>query len=241
MSVIAENIVLHRAETRGFADHGWLKSRHTFSFASYFNPERISFGTLRVLNDDMVEGGAGFGTHPHDNMEIISIPLSGQLEHKDTTGNTEIIRPGEVQIMSAGSGLHHSEYNHSKTEPVSFLQIWVLPRERNIKPRYDQKYFELEKYRNKLLTVVSPDQSDALWINQDAWFSIGSFEAGKELSYSRKKDDNGIYVFVIEGQAIFNDIDLKQRDGLGIINEDEIILKAQSEAKILIMDIPMKF
>ncbi len=194
------NTVVHKSDSRGSADHGWLRSRHTFSFAGYHNPDRVHFGALRVLNDDTVSGGNGFGTHPHDNMEIISIPLFGDLEHKDSTGTGEVIKTGDVQIMSAGSGLRHSEFNHSKEEEVQFLQIWVFPKERDITPRYEQKTFDPEDRMNKFQTVVSPEGADALWINQDAYFSLANLDAGMELSYEVKKPGNGVYFFVLNGE-----------------------------------------
>jgi len=232
---------IHRAGTRGYANHGWLESRHTFSFAGYYNPDRMHFGALRVLNDDIVAGGMGFGTHPHDNMEIISIPIDGSLEHKDSTGHKEVIKPGEVQIMSAGSGLQHSEYNHSKTEKVNFLQIWVFPKEKNIEPRYDQKYFPDKQMHNRLLTVVSPEGEGELWINQDAWFSMGVLEAGEQVDYALKKSGNGIYLFVIEGSITVEGESLDRRDGMGVINTSTIQILANSDSKVLVMDIPMKF
>ncbi len=183
---------IHRADTRGHADHGWLNAHHSFSFANYYNPERIRFGTLRVLNDDIVQPGEGFGTHPHDNMEIVTIPLKGELAHKDNTGNKEVIRPGEVQIMSAGSGLTHSEFNNSKTDEINLLQIWVFPKEKNIKPRYGQKVFKPEDRKNKIKTVVSPKDSDALWITQDSYFSLASLDKDKKVSYEIKTKGNGL-------------------------------------------------
>jgi quercetin 2,3-dioxygenase len=209
--------VIHRAETRGLADHGWLKSYHTFSFANYHNANRMRFGLLRVLNDDRVAAGEGFGQHPHDNMEIISIPLQGSLEHKDSMGNQTVIRPNEVQIMSAGTGVRHSEYNHSKTEEVKFLQIWVFPKERNIKPRYEQKLYPHEERKNKLLTVVSPDHNvGSLWINQDAYFSLTDLDEGKSLNYKINKKGNGVYIFVLEGTIEAGGETLNKRDGMGI-------------------------
>ena len=197
------NMTIHKANTRGYADHGWLKTNHTFSFASYYDENRMNFGMLRVLNDDIVEGGMGFGKHPHNNMEIVSIPLSGALEHKDSMGHIEVIKEGEVQIMSAGTGVLHSEYNHSKTDEVNFLQIWVLPKERNIKPRYEQKNINNADAKNKFLTIVSPDEKDdnAVWINQDAYFSITKSDAGTDISYDIKQKGNGVYIFVIEGDV----------------------------------------
>ncbi|MCE1164377.1 MAG: pirin family protein [Bacteroidetes bacterium] len=232
---------LHKSGTRGYYDHGWLKTKHTFSFASYHNPQRIRFGLLRVLNDDIVEAGEGFGTHPHDNMEIVSIPISGALEHKDSMGHVEVIRPGEVQCMSAGSGITHSEYNHSEDEPVNFLQIWVFPKEKNIKPRYDQKYFDPEERKNRIQTVVSPDGIEgALWINQDAVFSLTEIEKGKEVSYETKFPGNGIYVFLIEGRMQIGDTELEARDGIGVESGNKIILRAEEYSYAVIIEIPMR-
>lgn len=231
--------ILHKADSRGIANHGWLLSRHTFSFANYYNPERVNFGALRVLNDDIVKPAMGFGTHPHSNMEIVSIPLLGALAHKDSTGNEKAIKAGEVQIMSAGKGIYHSEYNFSKTEDVNFLQLWVLPKELNIDPRYGQKNFDPEKHPNQLITVVAPDNPDALWINQDAWFSLGYFNKATDISYEFKNPGNGAYVFIIDGQATINGENLSKRDGLGIYDTPSFKLSVDKEAKFLIIDVPM--
>ncbi len=234
------NTVVHKSDSRGSADHGWLRSRHTFSFAGYHNPDRVHFGALRVLNDDTVTGGKGFGTHPHDNMEIISIPLFGDLEHKDSTGTGEVIKTGDVQIMSAGSGLRHSEFNHSKEEEVQFLQIWVFPKERDITPRYEQKTFDPEDRMNKFQTVVSPEGADALWINQDAYFSLANLDAGMELSYEVKKPGNGVYFFVLNGEINIADQSLELRDAVGVTDTSEIHLKARSYAEVLAIEVPME-
>lgn len=232
--------VIHKAETRGHANHGWLDSHHTFSFAGYHDPLRVHFGALRVLNDDIVQGGRGFGLHPHDNMEIISIPLKGSLEHGDNTGGHGIIQSGEIQIMSAGSGIAHSEKNASPTESVNFLQIWVFPKERNIQPRYDQKLFPAESRVNKFQTVVSPDKHDnSLWINQDAWFSLGKMNAGISTEYVLNKNTNGVYVFVIEGDVTVNGQKLNKRDGLGVWDTDKLSVVAGSDAEVLLMEVPM--
>jgi len=230
---------LHKSDSRGLADHGWLLSRHTFSFANYFDPQRIQFGALRVLNDDIVQPGMGFGTHPHNNMEIISIPLSGALEHKDSTGRTQAILTGDVQIMSAGSGLHHSEYNHSSSEEVNFLQIWVLPKEKNISPRYEQKTFDLSASKNTLVNVVAPDNGKAVWINQDAWFYLGEFDADETYQYKLQRSGSGVYVFLIEGAATINGVKMQRRDGLGINELENIKISTDSDSKILLMEIPM--
>lgn len=232
--------IIHRAETRGFADHGWLKSYHTFSFAGYNNPERMRFGTLRVLNDDSVAAGMGFGEHPHDNMEIVSIPLKGSLEHNDSMGTSAVIRPNEVQIMSAGTGIKHSEYNHSKEEEVKFLQIWVFPKEKNIKPRYGQKTFLPEDKKNKFKTVVSPEKSeDSIWINQDAYFSLGNLDAGTTVNYKIQKEGNGLYIFVLDGNIEVDGEKLNRRDGMGISDFKDFDVKASSAAEVLLMEIPM--
>ncbi len=231
--------VLHKADTRGTAFFGWLHSRHTFSFGHYYDPDRVHFGALRVLNDDIVKGGQGFGTHPHDNMEIVSIPLKGDLEHKDNTGTTEVIKSGDVQIMSAGSGITHSEYNHSATEDVNFLQIWVLPEKRNITPRYDQKTYTVEDIKNNWQTVVAPDHSDALWINQRSWFTIGYHENNQIPDYRLKEQGNGVYVFVIEGEVEVNGIAISQRDGLGVWETNNLEFNSEGETKILLIEVPM--
>ncbi len=231
---------VHRAETRGHADHGWLDTNHTFSFASYHNPERMNFGMLRVLNDDWVEGGMGFGAHPHDNMEIVSIPLSGSLEHKDNTGVAEVIQTNDVQIMSAGTGVVHSEYNHSKEDKVNFLQIWVFPKERNIDPRYDQKTFDPAGRVNKLQTVVSPEKSNgALWINQDAYFSLGTLKQGFETEYSLHGSSHGVYAFVIDGEVEIGGEKLKKRDGAGFWETDSLNITASDNAELLLIEVPM--
>lgn len=233
-------IVVHQANTRGHANHGWLDSHHSFSFANYYDPARVHFGLLRVLNDDIVKGGMGFGTHPHDNMEIVSIPLSGALEHKDTTGRNEMIRTNDVQIMSAGSGISHSEYNASKTDAVNFLQIWVFPKMKNIPPRYEQKTFKPEDRVNKLLTVVSPEKdSPAVWINQDAWFHLGNLTPGFTADYSIKKNGNGVYAFVLEGEVTIANQMLNKRDGFEISETDKISIIANTDAQILVIDVPM--
>ncbi len=231
--------VLHKSNTRGHANHGWLNSYHTFSFAGYHDPSRIHFGALRVLNDDTVKGGMGFGKHPHDNMEIVSIPLSGDLHHKDSTGRDKIIREHDVQIMNAGSGIAHSETNANHDKEVKFLQIWVLPKEKNIEPRYDQKSFSPVDRLNKLLTVVAPDDDNAVWINQDAWFTLGNFSQDFFSIYKLHKKENGVYVFVIKGNVTVNDISLNERDGLGIWETDQLNITANTATEILLIEVPM--
>ncbi|MEM9990516.1 MAG: pirin family protein, partial [Bacteroidota bacterium] len=209
--------VLHKAHTRGHANHGWLNSHHTFSFANYRNPERMNFGVLRVLNDDTVSQGRGFGTHPHDNMEIISIPLEGDLEHKDSMGNVATIREGDVQVMSAGTGVFHSEYNKNGDKPVKFLQIWVFPNERNVTPRYDQISLNTSEQKNQLQQVLSPNEGDeGVWIHQNAWFHMGELEKGTQLNYELKDKSNGVYAFILEGDVRIEGQALNKRDGLGI-------------------------
>jgi quercetin 2,3-dioxygenase len=232
--------ILHKAATRGHASHGWLDSWHTFSFANYYDPERIHFGALRVLNDDTVAPGMGFGKHPHDNMEIISIPLQGDLEHQDSMGNKQVIREGDVQVMSAGTGIAHSEKNASNAAPVKFLQIWVFPNQNNVTPRYDQKAFTAADKHNKLITVVSPiGENEGVHVHQDAWFSLGNLEKDTTQNYTVKRAGNGVYVFLLEGEAIVNDIVLNRRDGLGISETDSLTIKATTDAQLLLMDVPM--
>jgi redox-sensitive bicupin YhaK (pirin superfamily) len=233
--------VLHKAETRGHANHGWLDSWHTFSFAGYYDPQRIHFGALRVLNDDTVSGGMGFGTHPHDNMEIISIPTSGDLEHRDNMGNSQVIRQGDVQVMSAGTGIQHAEKNKNTDKPVKFFQIWVFPNKKNVEPRYDQKSFSDEEKKNKLLTVVSPigTGDGGVQIHQDAWFSLGKLDKGISLKYDLKKKGNGVYAFVIEGSVKVNEIVLNKRDGLGISDSELLNISADSDAEVLLMEVPL--
>lgn len=232
--------IIHRASSRGFADHGWLQSYHTFSFAGYYNPERVHFGALRVLNDDTVKGGMGFGAHPHDNMEIVSIPLSGALEHKDNTGRHKIINQHDVQIMSAGSGIQHSEFNASKTEPAKFLQIWLFPKKRDIPPRYDQKTFDPAERNNRLQVVVSPEENEGtLLINQDAWFSLGKFDKGQQVQYMPKLAGNGVYLLVLEGTVDVAGEKLERRDAIGISDYDSLDISIQEDASFLLIDLPM--
>ncbi len=233
--------VIHRANTRGHANHGWLDSHHTFSFAGYYNPDRMNFGVLRVLNDDVVSQGRGFGTHPHDNMEIISIPLEGDLEHKDSMGNTTVIRQGDVQVMSAGTGIYHSEYNKNADQPVKFLQIWVFPNKKDVTPRYDQITLDPDKLHNQLSQVLSPNpEDDGVWVHQNAWFHMGTLEAGFETTYKLKDTANGVYAFVIKGDVTLNGQALHQRDGLGVWEVDELKLTADSDARVLLMEVPMQ-
>jgi redox-sensitive bicupin YhaK (pirin superfamily) len=239
-SNIMDNKVLHKADTRGHADHGWLNSHHTFSFANYYNPDRMHFGVLRVLNDDVVSGGMGFGTHPHDNMEIISIPLEGDLEHKDSMGNVAVIRNGDVQVMSAGTGIQHSEKNKNGGQQVKFLQIWIFPNKKNVAPRYDQLTLNAGDRHNRLQQILSPDPKDeGVWIHQDAWFHLGSLDKGNEQNYTIKKKGNGVYAFVISGNISIDGQPLSSRDGLGIWDTESIHLIANSNAEVLLMEVPM--
>lgn len=234
------NTVLHKADTRGHADHGWLKSSHTFSFANYYNPERVHFGALRVLNDDYVEGGKGFGTHPHDNMEIISIPLSGDLEHKDSMGNVAVIKEGDVQVLSAGTGMFHSEYNKNADKEVKFLQIWVFPNKKQVEPRYDQIAIADLLKDNEFTQILSPNEDDqGVWIHQDAWFSLANFTEDKEIEYDFHKEGNGVYAFVLEGDMNIDDQDLSKRDGFGVWDTDKIKVNAKQGSKVLLMEVPM--
>ncbi len=231
---------LHKADTRGVAEHGWLSSRHTFSFAEYHDPERMRFGLLRVLNDDVVQPSMGFGTHPHENMEIISIPLVGELRHQDSMGNIQIIRAGEVQILSAGTGITHSEYNGSESEIVNFLQIWVLPEDRDLEPRYDQKLFSADEREGRLQNIVSPDKNDSgVWINQQAWFWLGDFKAGQSDTYTIKRSGNGAYFFVLEGVVAVAGEQLERRDGIGVEDAATVDVEATEDCQLLIMDVPV--
>lgn len=231
---------MHKAATRGHANHGWLDSWHTFSFAGYHDPHRIRFGALRVLNDDTVAAGKGFGMHPHDNMEIISIPLEGDLEHQDSMGNKQVIRQGDVQVMSAGTGVAHSEKNRNDDRPVKFLQIWVFPNKQDVEPRYDQKTFSDAEKQNNLVTVVSPmGEKSGVNIHQDAWFSMGKLDNGTSLTYTIKGEGNGVYAFLLEGDVTINDVVMNRRDGLGIWDEKTLSITANSNAEILLMEVPM--
>jgi redox-sensitive bicupin YhaK (pirin superfamily) len=231
--------IIHTANSRGHANHGWLDAHHTFSFAGFYNPERVHFGALRVLNDDIVAPGKGFGMHPHDNMEIISIVLKGAIKHKDNMGNEGIVHAGEIQVMSAGTGVHHSEYNPSADEYLNLLQIWLFPQERQVTPRYDQKAFDPKDRQNTLQLVISPDgEAGSLWIQQQAWFSLGHLEAGKSLTYQSRAKGNGSYIFVISGELQIDGQTLGARDGMGINDFDQVTIAASNEAEFLIMDIP---
>jgi len=237
-----KNTVVHKADTRGHANHGWLKAYHTFSFANYHNPERIHFGALRVLNDDTIEGGKGFGMHPHDNMEIITIPLEGDLEHKDSMGNVGVIRQGDIQVMSAGTGVFHSEYNKNQDKEVKLLQIWVFSNKRNVAPRYDQITLNPEDKKNKFQQIVSPNQDDkGMWIHQNAWFNLGKFDQEMTAEYNLNDNQNGVYAFIIKGKANIEEQNLDTRDGMGIWNVNSLkITILEPETEILLVEVPMK-
>lgn len=234
-------MILHKADTRGRANHGWLQSYHSFSFAGYYEPTRMHFGALRVLNDDTVSQAMGFGTHPHDNMEIISIPLEGDLEHRDSMGNVAVIRKGDIQVMSAGTGISHSEFNRNKDQAVKFLQIWIYPNKRNVEPRYGQLTLNLEDRHNRLQQVLSPSPDDeGVWIHQDAWFHISRLDDGKKLSYTLKRKGNGVYAFVLEGDVKVNGQLLNRRDGLGLSGLDAFEIEGVKGAELLLMEVPME-
>jgi quercetin 2,3-dioxygenase len=235
------NTIIHKAATRGFEDYGWLKTYHTFSFADYYDPARMNFGALRVLNDDFVEAGMGFGTHPHSNMEIVSIPLEGDLEHKDSMGYTSVIKRGDVQVMTAGTGIRHSEYNYNSDRPVKFLQIWIIPGKRGLKPRYDQITLNDTDRKNKLRQIVSPDTDDeGAWINQQAWFHMGEFDKGESFEYGLRKNGNGLYIFVLKGEVTVEGSSLSTRDGMGIRDTDTVSFIVHDDLEILLMEVPME-
>ena len=234
--------IIHKADTRGYANHGWLKSHHTFSFASYQNAERMNFGALRVLNDDVVQPKMGFGTHPHQNMEIISIPLKGALSHKDSMGNKRAIEVGEVQVMSAGTGLTHSEFNDSKTDEVNFLQLWIIPEAMSVTPNYEQRRFDSSAQKNKLLTLVAPKnklEDDALPISQQAYIYRSDLDLGHNVTLHLKNANNGFYIFLINGAIEVNNITLENRDAIGVYDTDEVLIKSKADSKILIIEVPM--
>ena len=235
------NSIIHRAETRGYANHGWLDTHHTFSFANYYNPERMHFGVLRVLNDDRVAAGMGFGTHPHDNMEIISIPLEGDLEHKDSMGNVSVIKNGDIQVMSAGTGITHSEYNRNRNSEVRFLQIWVFPNKKNVTPRYDQITLKDLDRHNKFQQILSPyPEDEGVWIHQNAWFHLADLEKGKSIEYNMKDPRNGLYTFLLNGKIKVDDNELNKRDGLGLWSVEGVLkYEGLENSQILTMEVPM--
>ena len=232
--------IIHKADSRGYFDYGWLKTNHTFSFSNYYDPDRLNFGMLRVLNDDIVAPGQGFGTHPHNNMEIVSIPLKGALAHKDSAGNEEVIVPNDVQVMSAGDGIQHSEYNHSSEEESNFLQLWIFPDMKGHQSRYDQKTFNAAERKNKLLNIVSPDKSNgSLWLNQDAYLSMSDIDKNKKIHYKLNTEGNGIYIFLIDGEISVGGETISQRDGIGIWEVEEISIKAITDSQVLLIEVPM--
>jgi hypothetical protein len=234
--------VVHKAEGRGHANHGWLNSWHSFSFASYHNPARMNFGALRVLNDDTVAEGQGFGTHPHKNMEIISIPLRGDLKHMDSMGNVAVIREGDIQVLSAGTGISHSEYNRNQDQEVKFLQIWIIPKEKGVSPRYDQTSIRELAIKNEFYQILSPDAGDqGVWIHQDAWFHMGELEKGQKTTYRLKKEENGLYLFVLQGQVFVDGHILDRRDALGIWETSKLEVTSNGESKVLLMEVPMEY
>jgi quercetin 2,3-dioxygenase len=235
-----KNSVLHKANSRGHARHGWLETHHTFSFANYYDPRRMNFGVLRVMNDDIIAPSMGFGMHQHQNMEIITIPLEGQLEHKDSMGNQAVINTGEIQVMSAGKGIYHSEYNHSQTNMVKLLQIWMFPNKQNVEPRYDELKLNPADRLNQFQQILSPNPNDAgVWVHQNAWFHLGSFDKGIDNEYVMKDKNNGLYVFIIEGSAQIEEQLLERRDGYGIQNVDKIKIQVLEKSEILLMEVPM--
>lgn len=234
--------VLHKANTRGHADHGWLNAHHSFSFAGWYNPERINFGALRVLNDDIVAPGMGFGTHPHDNMEIITIPLHGSLRHQDSMGNGSVIRSGEVQVMSAGTGILHSEFNPDDKEELNLFQIWIFPHTKNVEPRYDQIVYDKNAAKNQFLELVGPDKNGpGTWINQNAWIKMANLDDGTILNYEINDNENGVYLMIIEGEAEINGQFLNKRDAIGIWATDKIEIKAIKGLSVLAIEVPMSF
>ena len=234
--------VFHPASSRGAADHGWLRAKHSFSFANYYNSERVQFGALRVLNDDIIAPGMGFGTHPHDNMEIITIPLDGTLEHKDSLDNIGVIETDEIQVMSAGSGVYHSEYNKNKDQSVSLLQIWVFPNKKNVTPRYDQKNIKDLKKVNSFYPIVTPNQNGpGMWIHQDAWFHLGEFDKETRINYNINKKGNGVYAFLIEGSVQIDGKSLEKRDALGIWDTEKFELLANQNSRVLLIEVPLNY
>jgi len=234
--------IFHPASSRGAADHGWLQAKHSFSFANYYNSERVQFGALRVLNDDIIAPGMGFGTHPHDNMEIITIPLDGTLEHKDSLDNIGVIETDEIQVMSAGSGVYHSEYNKNKDQSVSLLQIWVFPNKKNVTPRYDQKNIKDLKKVNSFYPIVTPNQNGpGMWIHQDAWFHLGEFDKETRINYNINKKGNGVYAFIIEGSVQIDGESLEKRDALGIWDTEKFELLANQNSRVLLIEVPLNY
>lgn len=238
---IMDNIIIHKAATRGGANHGWLNAKHSFSFANYYNPERMNFGVLRVLNDDQIAPAMGFSTHPHDNMEIITIPLEGAVRHKDSMGNEGVIQRGEVQVMSAGTGIYHSEFNHNKDQDLKLLQIWLFPNKEGVTPRYDQISIPTD-IKNEFYQILSPSADDeGVWIHQNAWFNMANLDNGVAATYKiHAPATNGVYAFIIKGDASINGQALNERDGMGIWNVDQLDVVASSDAEVLLMEVPLQ-
>jgi redox-sensitive bicupin YhaK (pirin superfamily) len=236
------NYEYHAASTRGYADHGWLKAKHSFSFASWFNRHRMHFGALRVLNDDIVAPGMGFGKHPHDNMEIITIPLKGSLKHEDSMGFSEVIHAGEVQVMSAGTGIYHSEFNASNTEEINLFQLWIFPNQQEVEPRYQQMAYDIADAKDQFLQLVSPNQADpGLWIHQNAWIHLIDMSANSSQKYALKGPGNGVYLMNIEGKKTLENQALANRDAIGIWNTEHVEIHAQEEGRMLLIEVPMQF
>lgn len=232
--------IIHKADSRGHFDYGWLKTYHTFSFSNYYDPKRVNFGMLRVLNDDEIEGGQGFGTHPHNDMEIVTVPLEGAVAHKDSTGGEGVIYPDEIQIMSAGTGVLHSEFNHINDGTTKLLQLWIFPDKKGHEPRYDQKFFDSEERKNKLQFIVTPEKKEGnLWLNQDAYLSLIDLDINNSVEYKIHTKGNGIYVFLIEGKISVDDEILSRRDGVGVWEVNEFSVKATEDSKILFIEVPM--
>lgn len=232
--------VFHPSDSRGYANHGWLEARHSFSFASWYQPDRLHFGALRVLNDDIIQGGMGFGTHPHDNMEIVTIPLKGDLEHKDSMGNSAVIREGDIQVMSAGTGVQHSEYNNSPDKEINLFQLWLFPNKQNVKPRYDQLPIRSLHQKNKFFQILSPSANDqGVWIHQDAWMHILDADQDQYFDYVLQSPENGVYLIVIEGEVEVDNQTLFRRDAIGIWETDKLTIKTKTDAELLLVQVPM--
>ena len=230
----------HPSDSRGYANHGWLEARHSFSFASWYQPDRLHFGALRVLNDDIIQGGMGFGTHPHDNMEIVTIPLKGDLEHKDSMGNSAVIREGDIQVMSAGTGVQHSEYNNSPAKEINLFQLWLFPNKQNVKPRYDQLPIRSLHQKNEFFQILSPSANDhGVWIHQDAWMHILDADQGQSFDYVLQSPENGVYLIVIEGEVEVDNQTLFRRDAIGIWETDKLTIKTKTDAELLLVQVPM--
>lgn len=233
--------VFHPANSRGKADFGWLKANYSFSFANFFDPNKTNFGLLRVLNDDTVAAGMGFGTHPHRDMEIITIPLSGQVRHRDSMDHTKVVKAGEVQVMSAGTGVEHSEMNPSQHD-LNMLQIWIFPEKQGLEPRYDQKNYEHLLQKNELINLVTPksdQKEEAVWINQNAYLKLGEFESGREIVYNLHNQEHGVYIFLIDGSVKIDDHTLEKRDAMGVWKTSSLTIEVLKQSKVLLIEVPM--